>query len=471
MSIKKDLKIGIVYNFVTKYSNMFIFLIVNSILARLISPEDFGVFAIIFVIINLFNMISEMGLGPAIIQSSELDENDINNLFGVTVVFSMVFSFIFAICGGGVAEFYNNDIYINITKILSLTLFFNILTIVPLAKLRKKLEFKKVGSVYIFANLISGGFAVFLAMSEFRYYSLVYQSIAKSLIVFILIFYTSKMKVKLKLDFCVLKKIYKFSTLQFISNLISYFSRNITNLVLGKYVGMGALGYYEKSYTLTTYPIQIFTNIVSPVIHPVLSKQKENKKEIIEIYYKLLNILAWIGFPLSVFLFSFSEEIILIIYGKNWFESVILFKILSISIGFQMLTGTIGGVFQAFNKLKWLLIIGIQNLLFVLGAIYFGNKMGGVKGITILLVVAFIVNFLIVFFVLNKFIFEIGLNRLFYEIKKPIMVSLSLGTIKLLMDKVPQIDNFLLEIMIMGSLFLAIVIKTEEYKKISKILR
>ena len=112
---------------------------------------------------------------------------------------------------------------------------------------------------------------------------------------------------------------------------------------------MNSLGYYEKSYRLMMLPLQNITHVISPVMHPVFSNFQDDPLKLALSYEKVIRILAFIGFPLSVLLWFCAKEITLILFGDQWLPSVPVFQILSLSVGIQIILSTSGSIYQAAN--------------------------------------------------------------------------------------------------------------------------
>lgn len=156
-----------------------------------------------------------------------------------------------------------------------------------------------------------------------------------------------------------IRKIFKFSAYQFMFNIINYFSRNLDKLLIGKYMGMSPLGYYEKSYRLMMLPLQNITHVITPVMHPIFSDYQHDLNHLANSYEKIIRLLAFIGLPLSVFLWFSAREITLMVFGEQWMPSVSIFQILSISVGIQIIMSTSGSIFQASNDTKSLFLCGL----------------------------------------------------------------------------------------------------------------
>ncbi|MCX0404014.1 oligosaccharide flippase family protein, partial [Clostridium perfringens] len=185
IKIDKKLKSGLIYNFIAKYSNVLISLVLTSILARLLSPDDFGIVGVVMVFVTFFNMLGDMGFGPAIIQNKKLNKDEVEEIFTFTIIIAIVAAIIFAIFSYFIAYFYSNKVYIGIGKSLAIAIFFYIVNIVPTAVLYKEKRFKLVAIGSVIINIIVGIIAILVALYGARYYTLVIQSILASMFTFL----------------------------------------------------------------------------------------------------------------------------------------------------------------------------------------------------------------------------------------------------------------------------------------------
>ena len=201
--------------------------------------------------------------------------------------------------------------------------------------------------------------AIILASLGFSYYALIINSILSGLLIFIAYYYLSPIKPSLVIRFSSIRKISKFSTFQFLFTFINYFAVNTDNLLIGKYFSPSALGFYDKAYKLMLMPVQNLTFVITPVLHPVLSEYQNEKKVIYDAYYKIVKLLAIIGFPLSVFLYFNASEIINIMYGPQWDQSIPVFKLLALTVGIQIVLSSTGSIFQATNRTDLLFYAGL----------------------------------------------------------------------------------------------------------------
>lgn len=397
---------AIIISGLSKYIYILLSFIITMILSRLLSPSDFGIVAIITVFINLFLMLGDFGIGAAVIQNNKIGVAQQNILFTYMNFLSLLISFLFYCLSFLIAHVYENKVYIDLGIILSIGLFFNISYIIPQSILSKKQEFLKIGVATIVAGLCSGLIGIILAYADYSYYSIAVQYTANSIFIYLFLIKSSDVKFELckaKDLLNILKEIRSYSTYQLGFNLINYFARNLDNLLIGKLMSAATLGAYSIAYKLILMPVQYLTNIVTPVMHPVLSKNQQNSAFIYHQFIKVTQILSIIGFYISLICVINSEEIIYYVFGEQWNDSISIFEILSYSIGFQMIMSSSGSIFQASNNVKLLFKSGCLSALLIILAILIGVFYKDIELLVTLLTASYVINFIQTFILLICF--------------------------------------------------------------------
>lgn len=356
------------YMAVSKYSVLGFTLIVSAILARLLTPDEFGLVAMITVVIGFFNLLANLGIGPAVVSKQDLHQGDLRSIFTITLVLGLLLTFICILTSFFISTYYGREELSLITRILSVSIFFNAIKIVPKALMSKRLEFKKLASIAFFSSVVSGVIAVILALLDFGYFALVYQSVLFSIISFFYVYKNSPILFTSNVTKTSIQKIINFSLNQTGFTVINYFTRNQDNLVISKVLGLEQLGYYDKAYRLMLLPLSNLTHVITPVLMPTLAAQSSLQSATLN-YTKVFKVLSYVGFPLSVFLYLSAAEIITIVFGDQWGESILIFKYLSLSVGVQLLLSSTGAVFQALDKTHDLFKIGILGFMMSLGAL------------------------------------------------------------------------------------------------------
>ncbi len=368
MSLKKDFIFGVFYTAIAKYSGIIISLIVASILARLLTPEEFGVVGVATVLIAFFNILGDIGVGPAVIQNNNLTDKDLMSIHAFTTYLGLLLGLIFFLSSGLIANIYEDNNLRIVCKWLSLSIVFTCWGIVPLNLHYKLKKFKKIAVITLGVQFLSGATACVYALYGGGVFALVLQFIVSCVLLSLVYNWSAGFKWNFKVTKVSMMKIKSFSSYQFLFNIINYFSRNSDKLLIGRYIGLFQLGYYEKSYRLMMLPLQNITFVISPVLLPIFSTIQNDVKILGEKYMKLLIPLAYLAFPASVILYFCAPEMILIIFGNQWVQSIIPLQILSFTVGFQIIISTTGGVFQVLGETKRLFYSGCWGAFFIIGS-------------------------------------------------------------------------------------------------------
>lgn len=414
---------GFFWSAVGQYGRIVSLFIINMFLSRLLTPKEYGQVAMITIFITFFQLMTEAGLGPAIIQQKGFQDKDHSNLFTISILFSIGFACLFGIFGFAIAYYYNDVDYVKFSWMLSIVVLFSGMQIVPNAVLLKKQLFKTVNLINLLVTIISGITSVFMAIEGFGVYTLIFNSILNAILTFLLVTRVSGVTLTKEFDLNPLKKVWGFSKNQFGFNFINYFSRNSDSLLIGKLMSSEALGNYNKSYQLLMYPVTIFGGVVTPILQPVLSNYQDNPEAVREVYFKIIKVLAILTIPFSFFLMFSAKQIILIMFGSQWQEAVKPFSILSSTLWIQVISSTAGAIFQARNKTKDLFLTGILSAVILVMAITIGVALGTIQTVSVCLSIAFFANFIQSYWFLTHRVLDSNLFQFFKLFVNPIFLG------------------------------------------------
>jgi PST family polysaccharide transporter len=422
--IKKQLFSGVFYTALAKYSGIVITLVVSGVLGRLISPDDFGVVAIATVIISFFSLFTDMGISPAIVQNKTLTKKDLSEIFSFTLWMGFILAAIFFASSGFIASYYDNEALRPLCQLLSLNLFFAAANIVPNALFYKNKEFRLLAIRTFAIQVICGGLAVGAAFGGAGLYALTINPILSGILVFIVCMRKYPLCPSFTFGIGAIKKIFSYSAYQFMFSLINYFSRNLDKLLIGKHLSMESLGFYEKSYRLMMLPLQNITAVITPVMHPVFSDFQDDKTKLASSYEKVVKLLAFIGAPLTAYLFFCSRELMLIIFGDQWIPSVPVFSILALSVGVQVVLSSSGSIYQAAGDTRSLFICGLFSATLnvagiVAGVCYWGT----LNAVAWCIVVTFTINFVQCYFQMYHFTFKRNIMHFVKQLVSPIILG------------------------------------------------
>lgn len=472
MNLVDEFKKGVFFSAIGKYSNIIVQLLVQAILSRLLTPKEYGVVAVVNVFLVFFQMLADFGIGPAIIQNKKLTKKEINSIFIFSCYLALVLGIAFMLLGYPISLFYNDAIYIPISLVLGMCVFFYGVLVVPQNMLLREKNFMTVNMVTVIANVLSGVISVVLAVLGFSYYSLIISNTLKAAFLFFVFYFKTRLKIGFKLEMTPIKKIFSFSKNQFVFNFINYFSGNLDKILIGKYFSTSSLAYYDKSYQLSLYPNQILTNVIYPVIQPIMSDFETRMDKIKQVYLLLTRFLGTIGLSLSVFLIFSSKEIIFFLFGDQWGGSVPSFQILAFSVWIQLILTITGAIFQSANRTDLLLVSGVLTAVTNITAMIIGIGTGKIEFVALLLVVAFTINFMQTNYLLMYRMFDSNYLEFFKILFKPTLMALSQIIVFAMLPVLP-FSNFI-DLIVKGLIFVLVfgagLIATGEMKVIRSII-
>lgn len=407
MSLKKELLSGAVYIAIARYTGFFIQMGITMFLSRLLTPETYGVVALSTVMLAIFALLSDIGIGPAVIQNQTLSNKDMDSIHTFTAYLGLVLGIAFFFCAPLISRYYNNEEVLPICQFLSLSIVFGCFNSVPSSLLYRAQNFKFITIVTLITQVIGGVISVLLAYLGKGAFSLVIPGLITSLLTIIIFKRVTKVHLVFKIDWEPLKRIFSFSVFQFFANVISFLSRNVDSMLVGKYIGLKPLGYYNKSYNLMGMPLQYITGVFIPVLLPAFSKRQNDLKFIEEKYSQILRLFAFAGIPLATMLYYCADELIYMFFGGQWDQSVPCFKILAISVPFQVLGFSSGSIFQATDNTKPMFWNGFIGSIITLCSFAFAvMKYGTIEALAWGCSISMIVTTFICFFIMYHIVLK-----------------------------------------------------------------
>lgn len=426
-SYRKEFISGVLYTSIAKYVGLFVQIAISMVLARLLDPSDFGILAIATVFISFINLITDLGFGAAIIQSETLEEKDLESIFTLTLYIGLIAALIIFILASPIGAYYNDVSVRNVVRCLSLNVVFASLNIVPNALLLKAKKFKLIAIRTLSIQTICGCIGVISAFIGLELYSLVIQSILFSVGIFIFNYHQNKIRFFNHVYIASIKKIINFSAFQFAGSVMNFITKSIDKPLVGKYLTLSSLGYYEKSYRLIQMPVDNLSYIFTPVMQPVFREFQHDLKTMFQKYKKILRTLSIVGFPLSALLYFCSYDLINIFYGGKWDLAVTPFKYLSLSVGFMVLMSSSGPIYQASNNVRFMLVVNITEFIISISCLMLSLPSGDVNFVASCISAGIIIRFFFVFSLLSIGVFKISPLRILQPFSPGLFLGLCLA--------------------------------------------
>jgi len=370
-------------------------LLVITVLARILNPNDFGVVTAALVVINFSIIFSSLGVGPALIQKANLRSDQISAGFILSLTTGMIITVIIYNCSDIIAEFFDIKELSNVLKILSLTFLIQGFYIPSLSLLERELRFKSISLVNVMAYTVGyGAFSLVLALQGYGVYSLVIGQIVQEVIKFVSIIFLKRVKFNLNLTLDSFTSLMNYGAGMTIANIFNFIAVQGDNFVVGKMLGASSLGIYGRIYQLMSLPANLFGQVVDKVLFSSMSKVQSDQIKMRYGYEKALSLIAFFILPLSVFCYINSETIVLILLGDKWISAVIPFQLFTIGMFFRIsykISETIARATGAVYRRAWRQ--SIYALLVIVGSIIGQNW--GINGVIIAVNIALIANFLL----------------------------------------------------------------------------
>ena len=300
-------------------------------LARLLSPDDYGVIALITVFIALANVFVQSGFNTALIQKQNADEKDFSSVFYVSLFVAGILYILLFLLAPLIASFYEIKELINIIRILSITLFFGAFNSIQNAIVSRRMDFKKLFYSSLGAVIISGIIGIIFAHKGFGVWALVFQQLINQISICIILFFTVKWYPKLLFSFERLKLLFSFGGKLLCSALLDTGYREITNLIVGKVYSPAILGYYNRGYQFPSLIVNNFNGSIQSVLFPALSSVQDNKIRVKELTRRAIVTSSYIIFPLMIGLGVVAEPMIKLLLTEKWLPCVSFLRIFCLS--------------------------------------------------------------------------------------------------------------------------------------------
>ena len=352
------------------------------ILARLLKPEDFGLVALVMVVSMIVVEFGTLRLGDAIVQASSLNHSQVTGLFWLNVGLSLLVTIIFICASPALAWFYGDRRVQSIACVMGVSMIFYGVSVEHLALLQRRMEFSKIALVQIVAAIASATTAISMALFNFSYWALVARQIMLPGALAVGAWTVCGWRPGPPGRPQDVMRMVKFGFNSLGNYLTTYLTRSADKILIGRFCGAYLLGHYERSYHLFVFPVNQLTYPLTSVALATLSKLRNDMLRYKKYYLEAIAILAFVGMPLSGFLWLVAGDIILLLLGPQWREAGEVLRFLAPGIGIFLIYGTNGWLHLSLGRadrwFRWGLGASIATVaLFILGIRF------GVNGVAI----------------------------------------------------------------------------------------
>jgi O-antigen/teichoic acid export membrane protein len=357
MDLRQRTVRGIGWSATSQITKLLMQLVVTAILARLLTPSDFGLIAMVVVFSSFVGIFSDLGLSSAIVQKKGINDELLSSSFWINVGLGSLLTISFAVVAPLIAVFYSEQRLVPIIVVLSTIFFISSFGNVQTALLTKRMNFKALAIISIIATGVAGAISIFLAFSGYGVWSLVWNAVVAALFTVIFSWIFSRWIPRLSFKLQEIKGVIRYGSNLTGFSFVNYFSRNLDNLLIGKFLGPASLGFYNLAYNFLLLPLTNISAVIGNVMFPALSIIQDEKKLVGQAYVTANRHIASISFPLMMWLVIVAPQLIRVVFGPKWESSILLVQILAFAGMNQSIVTNNGWIFMSQGRtdilFKW----------------------------------------------------------------------------------------------------------------------
>lgn len=311
--------------------------VVGIILARILSPDEYGLIGICLIFNTVLNGIVDSGFSNALIRKKDCVDEDYNTMFITNLLISIVLYFLLYICSPFIAQFFKRVELLSLIRVTGLVLIFNALSLTQQTILTKKIDFKTKTKASVSSGLVSGLIGVFMAFTGFGVWALVGQLISKQMFYTLSLWILNKWWPSLKFSINTFRYMWGFGWKLLLSGLLNNIWNQLYQVVVGKFYSPSTLGQYTRSKEYASIFSSNITSIVQRVSYPVLSDIQDDKDRMVAAYRKVIKTTMFVTSIVMISLGSVSEPLIYCLIGPKWSEAATYLPLICLSMSLNPL--------------------------------------------------------------------------------------------------------------------------------------
>ena len=290
---------GLFWGGISTFFQQIIGMVFGIVIARILSPDDYGLVAMLAIFSAIANTIMDSGFTTALINKKTIRHEDYNAVFWFSAFCGIVIYMILFLAAPLIAQFYNKPVLLNLSRVLFLSFLISSFGIAHNAILFKKLKVKQRGIIDVVAVSVSGGVGLIFALLGFAYWGLAIQLVSQCLVATLLRWYFSGWRPTLSFDLSPIKEMFGFSSKILFNNILGQVNMNIFSVLLGKFYTDTDTGYYSQGNKWMVLGNMTISNMIQGVAQPVLVEVADDKERQKKVFRKMLRFGAFISFPVS----------------------------------------------------------------------------------------------------------------------------------------------------------------------------
>jgi len=331
MSIGNKMFKGAIWSTVERLSVQLVSFALTIVLARLLTPKEYGTVGLLIVFISFSQVFIDSGFSKALIQKQNRTNEDISTVFYFNLIVALICYLVLWISAPFISDFYNIPKLDNLLKVLSISLFFNALFAIPNTLLSIDMNFKSITKVNFISTVISGLAAIYLAYQNFGEWALVYQTLIKSVLMALLFWFSTKWKPLFLFSKDSFKNLFGFGSKLLVNSIMNNLVNNFASLFIAKIISAQQLGYYTRGTQNADTAFSTINSIIDNVLLPGLAPLQNQLELLIEGTKKIIKTAALLVIPLFFGLTIISKPLIILLLTDKWALAIPIMQLICLS--------------------------------------------------------------------------------------------------------------------------------------------
>lgn len=330
-SLKHKTVKGVGWSFVDNIANSGITFLVGLVLARILTPAEYGVMAMVTIFIAISNSIVDSGFSNALIRKMKIERVDYNTVFYFNLVVSLFLYLVLFLCAPAISSFFKEPILVDVMRVIGWILVINALAIIPRTILVRNVDFKTQTKVSLISSILSGAIGIGMALIGFGVWSLVGQQLSRQLLNTMFLWFFCRWRPVWEFSVQSFKELFGFGSKLMLSGLLNTIYNDIYSLVIGRCYSAADLGQYTRASQFNTIFSSNLTTVVQRVSYPVLSSIQNEEDRLREAYRRVIKVTMLVAFACMLGLAAVAKPLLVLLIGEKWLPAVYFLQIICFS--------------------------------------------------------------------------------------------------------------------------------------------
>ncbi|HBW13307.1 MAG TPA: flippase [Proteiniclasticum sp.] len=462
-----------IWKMLERISTQLVQFVVQIVLARLLMPEDYGIVAIVMILISFASVFVQAGFNSALIQRKDATNEDFSSVLYINLLMAFVLYIIIYLSSEVIADFYKQPLLTNVLRVSSLTLFFSAVNSVQYAYISKRLEFKKSFYSYFVAVTLSGFAGIILAINGFGVWALVVYQLLNNILICIIMWLTVKWRPVRTFSISRIKILFTYGWKIFFAHMIDAIYKEVQYIFLGKIATPEVLGYYSRGMQFPGMFVRNINDTIKTVLLPMYSKEQEDNLKVKTMLRISIGSISYIVFPIMVGMAVVAEPMIKLLLTDKWLPAVPFVQIFSASYALSSLMSSNGQAINSVGRSDIYLKIILGKILFIILSLPIALKLG-VYAVALSTLFADLLGIFLTFKP-NRALFNYTIKEILLDIIPSLGIALLMGAIVYLISF--AIDSALYQLItqvvvgILSYIIMSRIFKLKEYSQLIEMIK